>query len=179
MFNISPNDTLHVDFCQYDGINYIVLVDRLTGYIGAKRTTNQTTDEAIKVIRNWSATFGFPLKIISDREGGFRDDFVQKLKDLKVKHVPSSSYHPQSNSLAERAVGSLKNSLKKATRNITQLGLREILFQINSNISPQQTGSANERFLRRSVRNTNIPTVIKKEVDPTQLVKKRIINHEN
>ena len=53
------------------------------------------------------------------------------------------------------------------------------MFQINSNISAQQTGSANERFLRRSVRNTNIPTVIKKEVDPTQLVKKRIINHEN
>ena len=154
-------------------------MDRLTGYIGAEKTPDQTTDKAIKVIKNWSATFGYPLKIISDRGGGFRDDFVEKLKELKVKHKPSSSYHPQSNSLAERALGSLKNTLKKATRNITQLGLREILFQINSNISAQQTGSANERFLRRSVRNTNIPTVIKKEVDPTQLVKKRRINHQN
>ena len=135
MFNLAPNDTLHVDFCQYDGVNYIVLVDRLTGYIGAERTTNQTTDAAIQVIRNWSAIFGFPLKIISDRGGGFRDDFVHKLNELKVKHVPSSSYHPQSNSLAERAVGSLKHSLKKATKNITQLGLKEILFQINANIS--------------------------------------------
>ena len=87
MFNISPNDILHVDFCQYEGANYIVLVDRLTGYIGSERTPNQTTDEAIKVIRNWSATFGFPLKIISDRGGGFRDDFVQKLKDSKSKHI--------------------------------------------------------------------------------------------
>merc|ERR1711867_75275 len=120
-----------------------------------------------------------PLKVISDRGGRYRDDFVEKLKELKVKHKPSSSYHPHSNSLAERAMGSLKNPLKKATRNITPLGLREIMFQINSNICAQQTGSANERFLRRSVRNTNIPTVIKKKVDPTQLVKKRIINHEN
>ena len=58
------------------------------------------------------------------------------------------------------------------------MGLREILFQINSNICAQQTGSANERFLRRSVRNTHIPTVIRKKVDPTQLVHKRILNHE-
>merc|ERR1712215_552057 len=87
MFNLAPNDTLHVDFCQYDGINYIVLVDRLTGYIGAKRTTNQTTDSAIQVIKNWSAIFGFPLKIIFDRGGGFSDDFVQKLSDLKMKYV--------------------------------------------------------------------------------------------
>merc|ERR1711867_82999 len=120
-----------------------------------------------------------PLKVISDRGGRYRDDFVEKLKELKVKHKPSSSYHPHSNSLAERAMGSLKNPLKKATRNITPLGLREILFQINSNICAQQTGSANERYLRRSVRNTNIPTVIKKKVDPTQLVNKRILNHEN
>ena len=114
--------------------DYIVLVDRLTGYIGAERTTNQNTDSAIQVIKNWSALFGFPLKIISDRGGGFRDVFVQKLSDLKVKHIPSSSYHPQSNSLAERAVGSLKHSLKKSTKHITQLGLKEIIFQINSNI---------------------------------------------
>ena len=34
MFNIAPNDTLHVDFCEYGGVDYIVLVDRLTGYKG-------------------------------------------------------------------------------------------------------------------------------------------------
>ena len=93
MFNIAPNDILHVDFCQYEGVNYIVLVDRLTGYIGDERTTNQTTDSAIQVIKNWSALFGFPLKIISDRGGGFRDDFIQKLSDLNIKHTHSSSYH--------------------------------------------------------------------------------------
>ena len=106
MFNLSPNDILHIDFCQYEGAHYMVLVDRLTGYIGAEKTKDETTDEAIRVIKNWSTTFGYPLKVISDRGGSYRDDFVEKLKELKVKHKPSSSYHPQSNSLAERAVGS-------------------------------------------------------------------------
>ena len=40
------------------------------------------------------------------------------------------------------------------------------------------TGSANERFFLRGVRNTNIPTSINKEVDPAKLISRRIINHE-
>ena len=178
MFNIAPNDTLHVDFCQYEGVDYIVLVDRLTGYIRAEQTPNQGTDSAIQVIKNWSSLFGYPLKIISDGGGGFRDDFIQKLSDLNVKHTHSSSYHSQSNSLAERAVGSLKNSLKKSTKHITKLGLQELIFQINSNISSEMTGSANDRFLLRSVRNSNIPNSINNDLDPGKLINRRIQNHE-
>ena len=104
--------------------------------------------------------------------GGFRDDFKKKLKNLNVKHKHSSAYHAQSNSLAERAVGSLKNSLKKSTKHITKLGLKEIVFQINSNISAEMTGSANDRFLMRSVRNSNIPNSINNDVDPSMLIRR-------
>ena len=74
------------------GVDYIVLVDRLTGYIRAEQTPNQGTDSAIQVIKNWSLLFGYPLKIISDGGGGFRDDFIQKLRDncIVVKQVISS-----------------------------------------------------------------------------------------
>ena len=102
----------------------------------------------------------------------------KQLKDLNVKHTHSSSYHAQSNSLAERAVGSLKNSLKKSTKHITKLGLQELVFQINSNISAEMTGSANDRFLLRSVRNSNIPNSINNDVDPGKLINRRIENHE-
>ena len=56
MFNIAPNDTLHVDFCQYEGVDYIVVIDRLTGYIRAEMTPNQGTDspghqELVSIIR--------------------------------------------------------------------------------------------------------------------------------
>merc|ERR1712236_151107 len=43
MFNIYLNHTIHVDFCEYGGLDYIVLVDRLTGYIRAEQTANQGT----------------------------------------------------------------------------------------------------------------------------------------
>merc|ERR1712236_11167 len=79
---------------------------------------------------------------------------------------------------AERAVGSLKNSFKKSTNYISKLGLKEIVFQINSNISAEMTGSANDRFLMRSVRNSNIPNSINNEIDPSMLIRQRIENHE-
>ena len=71
-----PTHTIHVDFCKYGGLDYIVLVDRLTGYIRAEQTANQGTDSAIKVIQNWSLLFGFPLRVISD--GGRVQKRLQK-----------------------------------------------------------------------------------------------------
>ena len=114
MFNLHPNHTVHMDYCENGGKDYIVVVDRVTGYIRAEHTPNQGTHAAIKVIKNWSLLLGYPLCVISDSGGGFCKDFKKKLKILNVRHKYSSAYHPQSNSLAERAVGSLKNSLKKS-----------------------------------------------------------------
>ena len=58
------------------------------------------------------------------------------------------------------------------------MGLKEIVFQINSNISAEMTGSANDRFLMRSVRNSNIPNSINNQLDPKMLIRRRIENHE-
>ena len=33
MFNLHPNPTVHVDYCEYEGRDYIVVVDRVTGFI--------------------------------------------------------------------------------------------------------------------------------------------------
>ena len=40
MFNLHPNHTVHVDYCEYGGKDYIVVVDRVTGYIRAEQTPN-------------------------------------------------------------------------------------------------------------------------------------------
>ena len=57
MFNLHPNHTVHVDYCEYGGRDYIVVVDRVTGYIKAEQTPNQRTDAAIAVITHWGLLF--------------------------------------------------------------------------------------------------------------------------
>ena len=87
------------------------------------------------------------------------------------------AYHPQSNSLAERAVGSVKNSLKKSPAKITDLYLKEIIFGINSTTSQEATGLANDRFMGRSIRSL-LPNSYDPNLNTGNLIECRIDNHE-
>merc|ERR1711895_94304 len=106
------------------------------------------------------------------------NDFRSKLDKFKIRHKNSSCYHPESNSLAERAIGSLKRSLKRSPKTLTPTALKEVIFQINSNVAQDMTGSANERCLLRSVRG-DMPNSINHEIKPQELIQRRINNHEN
>lgn len=56
---------------------------------------------------------------------------------------------------------------------MSAVALKEIIFQINSNISQNMTGSANDRFLMRSVR-SNMPNSINNKIKPQELINRRI-----
>ena len=60
---------------------------------------------------------------------------------------------------------------------MTAVALKEIIFQINSNISQDMIGSANDRFLLRSVR-SNMPNSINNKIKPQELINRRIEKHE-
>ena len=108
---------------------------------------------------------------------GFRSTLIEQLKLLGVKHTHSSAYHTQSNSLAERAVQSLKGSLKKSPERVTKLHLDEIVFGINSTMSQEITVRANDRFLNRSIRSL-LPNSNDPNLNPKELIERRILNHE-
>ena len=78
MFNLFPNHTIHLDFCEYGGKDYILLVDRMTGYIGAEQTPNQGTDSALNAVKNWSTLFGYPYLIISDSGEGILENLQRQ-----------------------------------------------------------------------------------------------------
>ena len=96
MFNIWPGHTVHMDFCKYNGVDFVFIVDRLTGYIHCERTPNQCSSSAILAVKHWSNRNGLPYKVISDTGGGFRDEFIKQLQEMGVKQQPSSAYHSES-----------------------------------------------------------------------------------
>ena len=113
MFNLWPGKEVHMDFCKYNGNNFVFIVDRLTRYIHCEKSANQCTSSAILAVKHWASRNGLPYKIISDTGRGFRDNFIKQLQEMGVNQHPSSAYHSESNSLAERAIRSLRVVLKK------------------------------------------------------------------
>ena len=108
----------------------------------------------------------------------FRTEFIRQLLTLGVRHKPSSAYLPQNNSLAERAVQSLKNCLQKSSSRFTKLHLDEMTFAINSTASQEGTGSVNDSFLGKSVR-SKMPNSVNPEIESSNLIKRRIEKHDN
>ena len=71
----------------------------------------------------------------------------------------------------------MKGSLKKSPERVTKLHLDAMVFGINSTTSQEATGSANDRFMGRSIR-TLLPNSYNPELKPGELIEKRITNHE-
>ena len=77
----------------------------------------------------------------------------------------------ESNSLAERAVRSLKDVLKKSSGRITDLHISEIVFAINAHVSAEGTGSNYDHFLGRSVQ-SGLPNNVKPKLDTEEFIHK-------
>ena len=82
-------EEVQIDFCKYNGKDFVFIVDRLTGYIHCKKSANQCTSSAILAVKHWASRNGLPYKIISDTGGALRDDFMKQLHEMGVNQHPA------------------------------------------------------------------------------------------
>ena len=91
----------------------MTVVCTLTGYGLVFICKGKTTEEALRVIRQWVALYGRCLEIRTDSGPAFRSGFQEGQKTLGINLNHSSAYSPQSNSHAERFVRSCKDIMQK------------------------------------------------------------------
>ena len=58
LFNTYPGHTLHADYFELNNKDYLIMVDRLTGFSKCEMTPHNGTDAAIKAIKNWGVQYG-------------------------------------------------------------------------------------------------------------------------
>ena len=107
------------DLFSYAGKDYMVLVDRLSGWPSVYSLNNNTTSaKIIDQLETFFATFGPPQKFRSDGGPQYTShEFKAFMEKWNIIHEMSSPHYPQSNGLAESAVKAMKRLVTKCTTN--------------------------------------------------------------
>ena len=110
----APWDRIHIDFGEWKGIHFPVMVDAYSKWPEVREMHSTTTLRTIEVLREIFATHGFPRVIVSENGPQFTsEDFSTYLLGNHIVHRLSAPYHPATNGLAESMVKIVKQWLSK------------------------------------------------------------------
>ena len=131
---------IHIDFAEKEGKHYLVVMDSHSKWpeICPMKSTN--AEATINELRNIFARNGLPQQLVSDNGPPFRSaDFETFMKMNGVKHILVSPYHPASNGLAERFVGSFKRALTSAQNDKIGINQQISRFLLTYRTTPHAT----------------------------------------
>jgi len=134
-----PWERLHLDYAgPFLGHMFLVIVDAHSKWVDIHIVNQATSKSTIEKLRTTFATHGLPRVIVTDNGSNFTSaEFADFLTENGIKHVKSAPFHPSSNGLAERAVQSFKNGMKKMGEGTVETKLSRYLMRYR--ITPHTT----------------------------------------
>lgn len=174
-------ERLHVDvmgpYCETDKHNryMITAVDALSRWAYAKAFPSVNTETIIEFLNDRIfAQHGLPSCIVSDNGSQFASrDFKTLMKQLDIRHILTTPYHPEANGRNERFNGTIKRLIKNycaSTQKDWDLHLRWMLFTYNISQN-ESTGFSPFQVLfgvepRSPLRLANDPNYVQDTQDP-------------
>lgn len=126
-----PWSRLHMDYAgPFCGKMFLVVVDAYSKWLEAVLVNAATSRNTIRVLRGLFATHGIPDMLVSDNGTPFVSaEFEEFTRRNGIRHLRSAPYHPATNGQAERAVQTVKSSLKKCKGDELEVNLARFLFR--------------------------------------------------
>ena len=110
-----PWQIVGTDLFEWEGQDYLSLVDYYSRWIEIKRLNSKTSPAVIKKVKELFVTHGIPNRVISDNGPQYASaEFENFAEKWDFQHVTSSPTHAQSNGLSEKSVQIAKRILNKA-----------------------------------------------------------------
>ncbi|KAL5473476.1 hypothetical protein EMCRGX_G027965 [Ephydatia muelleri] len=148
-----PWSRLHIDFAgPFQGKMFVVLVDAHSKWLEVNIIPSTSSTNTIRFLRSTFATHGLPELLVSDNGSAFTSqEFKTFVSRNGFRHARCAAYHPSSNGLAERAVQTFKDALKKTSGDIATR-LARFLFQYRNTPHTTTGRSPAELLLGRKPR---------------------------
>ena len=144
-----PWEAIGTDLFEFEGRDYLLAVDYFTRWIEVVEIRNKTAESVVQKMKGMLAKYGVPKVIRSDNGPCYRGKFEEFAREWKIRHVTSSPLYPESNGLAERAVGTIKRMWRKEKdKNMALMVYRN---------TPLDSGKSPAELLFNRTLRTNLP----------------------
>ena len=171
-----PWSRLHIDYAgPFMGRMFLIIIDAHSKWIEAYPMNTSTSSATIEKLRQSFAVHGLPETVVSDNGSCFTsEEFGLFMKTNGIRHIKSAPYHPSTNGLAERAVGIVKEGLKKQKMGSVETKLHRFLLTYRTTPHTTTGLSPSEMLFNRKVR-TRLDLVqpsVERRVDQKQIQQK-------
>lgn len=165
-----PWESIATDLFEFKNRDYLLTIDYYTRWIEVVELSNKTAESVVKKMKGMFARYGVPKTIRSDNGPCYKaKEFREFTQEWRVNHITSSPHHPESNGLAERAVGTVKRMWKKERD-------KQLALMVYRNTPLDSGKSPSELLFCRNLR-TNLPrgsnTVTEEQFKERDLLLKR------
>ena len=106
---------IHVDYAgPFMGRMFLVIVDAFSKWLDVYATQSATTEVTLEKLKTSFAIHGIPERLVSDNGTCFTSSECRTFcESQRIIHTKLAPYHPSSSGLAERAVQTVKDGLRK------------------------------------------------------------------
>ena len=173
-----PWDRIHLDFAEnFRGMHFLVIIDAHSKWIEVYEQARLTSVDTIRNLQRCFATYGLPKQIHSDNGSAFTSNaFDNFMKSLGIKHTTNPAYSPKTNGLAERAVQTFKQKMRKISGN-TNERLTTFLMHYRTTVHDQTNRTPASLLFGRELR-TKL-TLVQPDVENNPIeTRQRILENE-
>ncbi|CAF4423235.1 unnamed protein product [Rotaria sp. Silwood2] len=160
---VGPFALIGIDFCgplprtPRENQYVLIIADYFTRHITAISFPNCTAETAARALfDDFFCKFGIPSVILSDRGTHFQNKLMENLQNLiGYNHIYSTSYHPQTNGIAERFNATFVTQISKlqnAQHNNWDEYLQAVVFAYNAGVHKSTKFSPYELLYGRTAR---------------------------
>ena len=167
---LHPNDKIAMDIIEpmtktKRGNQYILSIhDELTKYLILVPLKTQRTESIINAfIEHYIYIYLAPKTILTDQGQNFGSDLMTKFEEaFKIKHVKTTSFHPQNNGFLERTHASVKDLIRTALHDNDKEWDEVLNFICLGYNTAKHEGTGFSPFELTFERKANLPSAISK-----------------